>query len=114
MEVNRIEVRNRLSDIMTECGEEPHLYFQPNESSRLTYPCMIYHLKTLTTRSANNRPYYNQVSFDITYITRSPVSDVPMKMLEDPMFSFDRYYTAENLHHYSYTTRDSIKKGGQS
>lgn len=111
MEASRLLLRSKLEGIMEECGEEPHLYFQPPESVRLAYPCMVYHLRTLTSRSADNRPYVKYISFDITYITRSPASKVPARMLEEPLFSFDRYYTAENLHHYSYTYTDNLKKG---
>lgn len=110
MEANRLEVRGKLISIMEDCGEEPHLYYQPDASMTLQYPCMIYHLKTLTTRCADDLPYYKTIAFDITYVTRSPASKVPTRMLDEPQFFFDRYYTAENLHHYAYTTTSTLKE----
>ena len=110
MEVNRLELRDKLSAFMVECGETPKLYFQPPESVKLEYPCMIYHLKTLTSRKANDHPYHKTIAFDITYITRSPASTVPDRMLGEPLFAFDRYYTAENLHHYAYTYTNTLKE----
>lgn len=110
MEANRLELRQRLSNFMEECGEIPKLYFQPPESVKLEYPCMVYHLKTLTSRKANDRPYHKMIAFDITYITRSPASLVPDRMLSEPLFAFDRYYTAENLHHYAYTYTNTLKE----
>ena len=35
MEVNRLELRNKLISIMEECGEEPRLYFQPDATVTL-------------------------------------------------------------------------------
>lgn len=110
MEDNRLELREKLSIFMEECGETPKLYFQPAESVKLEYPCMIYHLKTLTSRKANDRPYHKTIAFDITYVTRSPASKVPTRMLAEPLFAFDRYYTAENLHHYAYTYTNTLKE----
>ena len=110
MEANRLELREKLSQFMLDCGETPKLYFQPPESVKLEYPCMIYHLRTMSSRKANNRPYHKTIGFDITYITRSHSSKVPDRMLDEPLFSFDRYYTAENLHHYAYTFTDTLKE----
>lgn len=110
MEANRLALREKLSLLMRECGEEPHLYFQPDASMTLVYPCMVYHLKTLTTRKANDRPYFKTIAFDVTYITRSPASAVPTRMLSEQFMNFDRYYTSENLHHYAYTYTNTLKE----
>lgn len=110
MEANRLELREKLISIMEDCGEEPKLYFQPDASMTLEYPCMIYHLRTMTTRKANDMPYFKTIGFDITYVTRSPASLVPGRMLGEQFMSFDRYYTAENLHHYAYTYTNTLKE----
>ncbi len=110
MEANRLELRSKLMSIMEECGEEPRLYFQPDASVTLLYPCMVYHLKTMTTRKANDKPYFKTIGFDITYITRSPMSTVPTRMLSEQYMGFDRYYTSENLHHYAYTYTNTLKE----
>lgn len=110
MEANRLELRTKLASIMEQCGEEPKLYFQPDASMTLMYPCIVYHLKTMTTRMANDRPYHKTIAFDITYITRSPASSVPDRLLDEQYVVFNRYYTAENLHHYAYTYTDTLKE----
>lgn len=111
MEINRLELRDILANAMTECGEEPALFFQPPESVKLTYPCIIYRLRTLTSDYANDNPYRSTVSYDVTYITRSPTSKVPDKLLRLPTSAFDRYYVSDNLNHYAYTFT-STNKGG--
>ena len=110
MEANRLELRERLIKVMEDCGEEPHLYYQPDATVKLEYPCMVYHLKSMTSRYADDNPYHKIISFDITYITRSPASKVPTRMLDEQMFGFDRYYTSENLHHYAYTASNTLKE----
>ena len=110
MEVSRLDVSSVLEAAMRECGEEPHLYFQPPESVKLEYPCIIYHLRTMTSQYADDRPYSIAIGYDVTYITRSPTSKVPTRLVKEPLFGFDRYYTADNLHHYSYTTTNTLKE----
>lgn len=110
MEVNRQELSGILADVMSSCGETPHLYFQPPETVKLQYPCVIYQFKTLTSLYADNDPYRFSVSYDVTYITRSPTSSVPAAMAKRHAMAFDRYYVAENLHHYAYTYTTNRKE----
>lgn len=110
MEVNRQELSSLLSTVMEECGEQPHLYFQPPESVKMEYPCIVYHLRTMTAQYADNRPYTLAIGFDVTYISRSPTSEVPTRLAKEPLFGFDRYYRADNLHHYAYTTTNTLKE----
>lgn len=110
MEVNRKELSAKLSSLMEECGEEPKLYFQPPESVKLEYPCIVYHLRTMTSQYAEDAPYKVNVGFDITYITRSPTSQFPAKIVKQPQIGFDRYYTSDGLHHYAYTFTDTMKE----
>ena len=110
MEGNRVELSNRLKELMIECGEEPHLYFQPPETVKLEYPCFIYKLSSPSSSYADNRPYVMSVSYDVTYITRAPNSVMPTKLMKEPRFRFSRYYTADNLHHYAYTSTNTLKE----
>ena len=110
MEANRLDLRERLTAIMEECGEEPRLYFQPPESVKIEYPCVIYQLRTMTSDYADNLPYRTGIGYDVTYISRSPTSKVPARMAKEPMFGFDRYYKADNLNHYAYTTTNTLKE----
>lgn len=113
MEANRLELSSVLHEILESCGEPSNVYFQPPESVKLLYPCIIYHLKNLPSSYADDEPYHKRISFDITYITRSPSSKVPDALLSLPMTAFDRYYTAENLHHYVYTNTSTLRSDNQ-
>ena len=110
MEVNRQELRGILTDVMTEAGETPKLYFQSPESVKLEYPCIIYKMQEFDSRYADDGPYKILIRFDVTYITRSPTSQVPTLMVKRPGIGFDRYYVADNLHHYVYNYTSNLKE----
>ena len=110
MEVNRKELSDLLHQVMSDCGDDVNVYFQPPETVKLKYPCIIYRLRTMTSDYADDVPYHSTVGYDITYITRDPTSKVPVKLLSLPQFAFDRYYPFENLHHYAYTTTSTLKE----
>lgn len=110
MEANRLILREILKNAMEEAGEEPNLYFQPPESVKLAYPCIIYSLNDMTNWYADDFPYGTTIRYDFTYITRSPSSKLPAKLVKLKHVGFDRYYVYENLHHYAYTYTTILKE----
>ena len=110
MEVNRLELHDVLSSTMESNGETPHLYFQPPETVKLVYPCIVYRLAFMASDYADDDPYRILVTYDITYITRSPTSKVPTDLTRSHGFTFDRYYVSDNLHHYAYRYTSTLKE----
>lgn len=110
MEASRRVIQDILSGVMEECGEEPHVYFQPPESIKLVYPCIIYHISNIDTLYSSNLPYAHFISFETKYISKDSTSKVPNRLLKLPRSRFNTYYTAEKLHHYSYTISISMKE----
>jgi len=78
-----------------------HVFFQPSSSVLLTYPCIIYKLSKIDTRAADNLSYIKYKRYSVTVIDRNPDSKIPDKVLDLPMCSFDRFYTADNLNHWN-------------
>lgn len=79
-----------------------NVYFQPPESKRLNYPCIVYHLANIRNTPADNIPYLQGTAYTIIYITDDP-DDIMVKTLSKlPLCRFDRWYAANNLNHYSY------------
>lgn len=86
------------------------VYYQP--PSRLRYPCIIYDLDDLDIRKANNKNYIKKRRYVLTYYSLTPDPTIRINgedvlvedaLLELPYCSFDRHYTADNLHHYVFT-----------
>ena len=93
--------RTELDDLLkTFCN---HVYFQPPESLRLEYPCIIYSMDKLKPQHADNRPYILHRYYSMRYITWDPDDPLVVKLAELPKCEFSRVYTKNNLYHHSYT-----------
>lgn len=77
-----------------------NVYFQPPESVKLVYPCIVYSKSGVVKLNANNRLYKSDDEYQITVIDYDPDSDIYARIIEHyPMSRFDRSYTSENLNH---------------
>lgn len=79
-----------------------NVYFQPPDSSKMRYPCIVYQLDTVDTRYADNRDYVKYKRYQLTYIDGTPDMTIPDKLDSLPLCSFVRPYKAENRNHYVY------------
>lgn len=93
---NRIELNEKLKEILG----SGYIYFQPPESVKMVYPCIVYSLDNIDTKYAGDKPYVNTKRYIITIIDKDPDSKIPGKMLFLPMCRFNRNYTANNLNHW--------------
>jgi hypothetical protein len=89
--------RLRLNEILKAIC--PNVYFQPPENIQMQYPCIVYQREDVDIDRANNLPYRDHKRYSVTVIDRNPDSDIPDKMLDFPMCSFNRFYTANGLNH---------------
>lgn len=76
-----------------------HVFFQPPENLKLSYPCIIYSLSSGRTDFADNLPYTFSKRYSIAYIDKNPDSSIPDRIAQLPCCTFDRHYTADNLNH---------------
>ncbi len=79
-------------------------YFQPPESIKLKYPCIVYHLYRLDDRRADNRSYKTAAQYTVTFIHKDPDDERTAKILEHFMnCRMDRRYASDNLYHDVFT-----------
>lgn len=91
----RLELHEELLDICDHC------YFQPPETLKITYPCIVYKLNQVDDRKANNKSYFRFKSYQITIIDRDPDSDIYDKIMDHFMMCrFERFFTSDNLNHW--------------
>lgn len=76
-----------------------NVYFQPPESLKMNYPCIVYKRDNANTEFADNHPYAHMRRYMVTVIDRNPDSDIPLKVAALPLCRFSRFYTADNLNH---------------
>lgn len=92
----RLELHEKLCDIL---GSR-NVYFQPPESVKLKYPCIIYALSDIYVKHANNHIYGHKNRYTLTVVDRDPDSTIHEDILYSFKYcSFDRPFTRDNLNH---------------
>lgn len=93
--------RKELNDILSDIIEdEDRVYFQPPETLKIKYPCIIYNRVSGNSRFADDRLYSFKTKYDITVIDKDPDSQIPDKIRENIQgVRYDRHYVSDNLHH---------------
>lgn len=92
----RLDLQHQFEEIL---GSK-NVYFQPPESIKLKYPCIIYSLADIYTRNANDQHYSLQKSYNVTVISRDPDNTIAVDLLRNyPRTRFDRRYVSDNLYH---------------
>ncbi len=89
--------RLELQEILLELCD--NVYFQPPNGTKMTYPAIVYKRDFAKTEFANNGPYRNTKRYQVVVIDRNPDSEIPDKVAELPLCTFNRFYTADNLNH---------------
>jgi len=91
----RLELHSILKNLL---GSN-NVYFQPPPTIKINYPCIIYRRDSDNTIFSDNNLYNRRIRYQVIYIDKNPDSEVPSKLSELPLSTFDRFYTADNLNH---------------
>lgn len=92
--------RNELHEKLCDLLGSRHVYFQPPETVKLSYPCIIYRLNDITVQRADNTAYNGRLRYAVTVISKDPDYPVVKELALWPLCSFNRPYTADNLNHW--------------
>ena len=76
-----------------------HAYFQPPESMKLNYPCIVYERSSGDSRFADNHPYIYKTRYKISVIDADPDSDIVRKVARLPLCTHDTHYTKDNFNY---------------
>lgn len=96
----RLELQELLTSLLPE-GKKA--YFQPPPTVQMEYPCIVYNRDRIDISHADNGPYKHEKRYQITVMDPDPDSEIPDKVAQLPRVSFDRAFTADNLHHDVFT-----------
>lgn len=100
---SRMEVHEYLKELS---GYGEHVYFNPPETVKMNYPCIVYNVANLGSRHADNVPYFRYDTYTVTHIyPRISQADLNNKLAETSGFTFDRHYYTGNLYHDVFTFR---------
>lgn len=92
--------REVLHQILVSMLGSNNVYFQPPESVKIKYPCIIYSLSDDIVSHADNVKYLQKKRYSITVIDKNPDSLIPDKINTIQYCSFDRFYISDNLNHF--------------
>lgn len=76
-----------------------NVYFQPPETLKMSYPCIVYHRDDEKTEFADDLPYSRCKAYQVTVIDRDPDSSIPSRVADLHLCQFVRFFTADNLNH---------------
>lgn len=92
--------RTELHAILVDALGSENVYFQPPESIRMEYPCIVYFRDAGEMKYADGKMYHLWCRYQVTYISRTPDDDNVIERLASlPLCEYDRHYVADNLHH---------------
>lgn len=95
----RLELHEVLCDIL---GSR-NVYFQPPASLQMQFPCILYSLAKIKVEHGDNSGYHRRDCYTIIYVDRNPDSEIPDKIGNLELSSFDRFYTSDNFNNFVYT-----------
>lgn len=87
-----------LHEILTGLGAEK-VYFQPPANVSMVYPCIVYKRDSADTQFADDTTYRYTKRYMVTVITDDPDSDIPDKLTQLSLCTFNRHYVSGNLNH---------------
>lgn len=89
--------REDLQDILETIVD--NVYFQPPESVKLVYPCIVYSRSSINTKFANDLPYKTKTRYSVTLIDKNPDSIYVVELAGLPMCTHERHFRKDNLNH---------------
>lgn len=105
----RSTLQTILEEIQTTANETPHVYFEPPETVKMSYPCFVYHFTGYNSVNANDDDYLKSEEYAVRYITKKADPPIPKAVAALPHVTYDRHYVAENLHHFMFTFRGMLR-----
>lgn len=81
----------------------PNVYFDPPESIRMVYPCIIYNRYRINVVHADNAPYKHDTRYQVTVVDRNPDSEIVDRVKQIPKVFYERFYSVDDLNHDVFT-----------
>ncbi len=76
------------------------VYFQPPESVKLIYPCIVYSRSSADTEYSDNRMYNMTYQYNVQIISKDPDNDLARTLASHfKMCRYMRRFVVDNLYH---------------
>lgn len=94
-----MERRMELTKIFQEILGSEHVYFQPPESIKMVYPCIVFKRTAGETAYADNNPYRINKRYEVTLIDENPDSEYVNALYALPFSAYQRHFNSDGLNH---------------
>lgn len=95
-ESRRLQLQTELETLL---GSR-HVYFQPPESIKLSYPAIVYERYDIKNVHASNAFYIGTYAYRVIVIDMDPTSEIVEKLAKQyPTIKFNRHYVSDKLNH---------------
>lgn len=91
--------RTQLHSMLVKILGSRNVYFQPPETIKMKYPCIIYERHDINNTYANNDVYLDPRQYRVTIIDPDPDSDIVNKMAKFKTARFVKHLVVDNLNH---------------
>lgn len=95
--MNRLSFQTLLESIVS------NVYYQSPGNMTLKYPCVLYTLKDLQNKKADNEVYTNRNVYTVTLMDKNPDSLFVNALTNIKYSSFDRHYVTSGINHFVFT-----------
>ena len=95
----RMDLQTKLEEIL---GSR-NVYYEPPESLKINYPCIIYKKDNDSVRYADDKTYKSILGYQVTLIEKTPDSPTIDRIKDLPMCRWNRHFANDNLHHDVFT-----------
>lgn len=92
--------RTDLQDVLEEILGSREVYFQPPETVKMKFPCIVYERLPGRTLHADDAPYAWMRRYQVTVIDLDPDSDIPDRVEKLKTCTMTSQFTADNLNHF--------------
>lgn len=95
----RVNLHRELESIL---GSK-NVYYDPPESFKLKYPCIVYYLENLLDTPADNIAYRRMRRYNMTYITTDSEDPIAERLADLRYCRLNRPFSVSDLFHFAYT-----------
>lgn len=92
--------RTELNDKLISVLGSSNVYFEPPESVKLRYPCIVYERSAGDTNFADNMPYGFKTRYQVTLISKKADESAFARLsMSFPSILYNRHFVSDGLHH---------------
>lgn len=95
--------RQQLQSKLEELLNSRNVYYQPPETIKMQYPCIVYSKSNIKSTFANNAVYSFLKCYEIIVMDTKPDNPVIDKIIAMPYCAYGRNYKVDGINHDTFT-----------